>query len=32
VLVPVKLSDDLGSREVQWLDGTPVKRVQVVTD
>lgn len=32
VLVPVRLSDDLGSREVQWLDGTPVKRVQVVTD
>ena len=32
VLVPVRLSDDLGSREVQWLDGTPVRRVQVVTD
>jgi hypothetical protein len=31
-LLPVKLSDALGTREVQWLDGTPVKRVQVVTD
>jgi hypothetical protein len=30
-LVPVKLSDALGSREVQWLDGTPVKRVKVPT-
>jgi hypothetical protein len=30
-LVPVKLSDALGSREVQWLDGTPVKRVTVPT-
>ena len=31
VLVPLQLSDALGTREVQWLDGTPVKRVQVVT-
>jgi hypothetical protein len=30
VLVPVKLSDALGSRDVQWLDGTPVKRVKVI--
>lgn len=29
-LVPVKLSDALGSRDVQWLDGTPVKRVKVL--
>jgi hypothetical protein len=31
VLVPLQLSDALGSRDVQRLDGTPVKHVQVVT-
>lgn len=31
VLVPLQLSDALGSREVHQLDGAPVRRVQVAT-